>query len=210
MAFERRQRHEFGAGARGLEGVGDGVLLVDREEVARPFFLAPLLDEVEFDLDADPFPDFADLALADDEFELDEELVRLDLPVEVALERDAVERVLFADFPRAEELFADEDRLLDRDEPADFEALFALDGAVDFAVPFFAPPDLDELDFEAPLFERDEADFDAPLLEREVPDFAVPFLEVDPFVLEFFEPDLELDDFFAVAIFSPPVEINNH
>ena len=176
-------------------------LLADLDDVARPFFLAPPLDDEELDLEADPFPDFVALPLADDDLELEEELFRLDLPADVAFDRDPVEtdeRVLLADFPRADELFAEDDPLFDRDELPDFEELFVLEDAADFAAAFFAPPDFDELDFEAPPFEREDADFDEPLLERDDADFAVPFFDVEPFVDSEL---LELDDFFADAIF---------
>ena len=170
-------------------------LLFDFDDVARPFLIELLFDEEIPDFAPEPFPDLGDLAFADEDFALDKELDRADLPTEEDdFERDPaepLERPLLVDFPRADEL-------LDEDD-----SLFDLLKLPDFAVPFFAELDFEDLDLDAPLIERDEADSDEPLLEREEADFAVRFPEVDSFFdLDPFEPVLELDDFFAVAIFA--------
>ena len=189
-----------------LADFGREDVLVDLDEVARPFLVA-LLRVEDCDFDAEPFPAFPDLALEVEDLDLGEAFDRLDLARgEVEVEPDdPVERVVLADFARPDELLADVP-LFDREELADFEALLDLVEA-DFAVPFFAVADLDKADLDEPLFDLDEADCDAPLPERDEADFAVPFFAFAPFAgLELLEPDLELDDFFAVAIVSPPLK----
>lgn len=166
-------------------------LLLELVDVARPFLLEVPRDEPDRDFDAEPFPDRADLAFDEDDFALEDEpeLPDRDRDDDDFAPDDPDERELLADFARLDELL-DEEELFDPDELPELDELLDLDEA-DFAPLFFAEPDLEELDREAPLFEPEEEDLEDP------------FFAVDPLPdLELFEPDLELEDFFAVAIFA--------
>ena len=164
-------------------------LLLGVVDVARPFLLEPVRDELDRDFVADPFPERADFAFDDEEPDFVEALELLDFDGgEEDFEREKpLDFELLTDFAWLNELlFAD--ALFDPEEFPDLDETLDLDEA-DFAVLVFDEPDFEELELEALPFEPEEADFADP--------FSVFDLLPD---VELFEPDFELEDFFAVAI----------
>ena len=166
-------------------------LLLEVVDVARPFLLEPVRDELDRDFVADPFPAREDFAFDDEEPDLVEALELLDFGrgEEDFEPEDPVDLELLADFARLDVLlFADE--VFDPDGFPDLAEPLDLDEA-DFALLFFDKLDFEERDLDAPSFEPEEADLDD--------SFFVGDLLPD---VELFELDFELDDFFTVAIFA--------